>query len=490
MKDTRKGKSIWRPFLLLIPLAIVLALGSFLYIRSRVSVFTVYGWTERTDQFFSADNIRFDHPDVLEVVEADLTSFDRIHVVLRAVNDGKTIMTATTGGQEGDAGAETEYFFFTVRNGTIFENGINFSGWEAVQLSLIIFMAAVCALFALVFARLLREARYGFAMIACGGGMLFTLFQLVILAFMAFTGGFISFESLVQSLTWMADLFFILSIPPSLIVALLVSISNISLIRHEGFRPVNLLGIISSVLWIIIIAFRIALSARLPQDNTLVVDVLETLVGAAIAFGECLFISTAVVGWLAAIHVPEHGADYLIVLGCGLMPDGTPCPLLAGRVDRALEFDEARAAAGDKPATFVPSGGQGPDEVISEAQSMGAYLEGKAVDRERIVLENRSSTTRENMAFSRKVIEDHAGRDVSELSVVFSTTNYHVLRGYTCAQEAGMIVEGVGSKTKLYFWPNAALREFAGLLVAQRRSIFQTYLAIAGVFVLAEIIVG
>jgi uncharacterized SAM-binding protein YcdF (DUF218 family) len=110
------------------------------------------------------------------------------------------------------------------------------------------------------------------------------------------------------------------------------------------------------------------------------------------------------------------------------------------------------------------------------------------VPEERLALEDRSSTTRENMAFSREVIERHAGRDLSEVSVGFSTTNYHVFRGYVCAQQAGMRVEGMGSKTKAYFWPNAFLREFAGLLVTEWKGILQTYAIIAFIYLLAEYI--
>ena len=90
------------------------------------------------------------------------------------------------------------------------------------------------------------------------------------------------------------------------------------------------------------------------------------------------------------------------------------------------------------------------------------------------------------MAFARGVIERHAGCDVGELKVGFSTTNYHVFRGYVCAHRAGMAVEGLGAKTKAYFWPNAFLREFAGLLVAQWRGILQTFVLLAAVYVFAE----
>lgn len=148
-----------------------------------------------------------------------------------------------------------------------------------------------------------------------------------------------------------------------------------------------------------------------------------------------------------------------------------------------------RVAAGDAPATFVPSGGQGPDEVMSEAQSMANYLqEVRGIGPERIACEGRSTTTRENMAFSREVIEGHAGRDANELAVGFSTTNYHVFRGYVSAHQAGMAVEGMGSKTKYYFWPNAFLREFAGLLAHRWQALFQVYAIVAAVYLLATFV--
>jgi uncharacterized SAM-binding protein YcdF (DUF218 family) len=148
--------------------------------------------------------------------------------------------------------------------------------------------------------------------------------------------------------------------------------------------------------------------------------------------------------------------------------------------------EHGAAGAGDAPTTFVPSGGQGPDEVVSEAQAMRDYLVGNGVEPDRILLEDRSTTTRENMVFSRAVIERDAGSDAGELAVGFSTTNYHVFRGYVCAHQAGMAAEGVGSTIRAYFWPNAFLREFVGLLVAKWKGILLMYLAIATLYGIAE----
>ena len=117
---------------------------------------------------------------------------------------------------------------------------------------------------------------------------------------------------------------------------------------------------------------------------------------------------------------------------------------------------------------------------------MRDYLVSQGVRPDRIVLEDRSATTNENMEFSRKVIEEHAGRDAGELLVGFSTTNYHVFRGYVCAHRAGMPVQGMGSRTRAYFWPNAFLREFAGLLASRWKGILVTYVAIGAVYALAS----
>jgi uncharacterized SAM-binding protein YcdF (DUF218 family) len=52
--------------------------------------------------------------------------------------------------------------------------------------------------------------------------------------------------------------------------------------------------------------------------------------------------------------------------------------------------------------------------------------------------------------------------------VAFSTTNYHVFRGGLCARRVKMRAVGMGAKTRWYFWPNAAVREFVGLLTAHK----------------------
>lgn len=480
-------KGIWRRFLILIPLVVVLFACSYFHIRSVCSTYHVWtpvsGMWELNYDGFDTDDITYDVPGVVELVSVEHGRGGAARLTFKALKDGSTVATF------GDQSINT-MLSLEVRDGAIIEGHANFEGWEAIHLSICIFFGVMVVLFGSVLLHLVKETWYGYDMVASGGGLMFCLFQFAFFTFLLLHSSLRNFSDLAFQVSGMADWFIMISTWPLGLMALLVSLSNISLIRHEGRRPINLLGIAVSVMWFVATYiwfnfWNLDLHLALGVQMT---ELLSSAFAVGIVFGECMLLSTILCAWSASCHEPQRHFDYVVILGCGLRPDGTPCPLLIGRIERALGFDKKRIEMGETPAVFVPSGGQGPDEVISEAQSMGNYLLGQGVPEERLALEDRSSTTRENMAFSREVIERHAGRDVSEVSVGFSTTNYHVFRGYVCAQQAGMRVEGMGSKTKAYFWPNAFLREFAGLLVTEWKGILQTYAIIAFIYLLAEYI--
>lgn len=126
-----------------------------------------------------------------------------------------------------------------------------------------------------------------------------------------------------------------------------------------------------------------------------------------------------------------------------------------------------------------------PDEVISEAASMRDYLLTQGIPEDDILMEDKSASTYENMKFSKQVIEEqwHENERIKEEQdaaaqkkipgkrprKVFVTTNYHVFRSGVIATGVGITAAGVSAPTKWYFWPNAAVREFAGLLSRQRK---------------------
>ena len=175
--------------------------------------------------------------------------------------------------------------------------------------------------------------------------------------------------------------------------------------------------------------------------------------------------------------------DFIIILGCRVRSDGTPMPQLQGRVDRALAFWNDQRSATGKAAVLVPSGGQGADEPVSEAESMRRSLEQRGVPEELILPEDRSTNTQENMAFS-KALTDAVNPNAK---VAFATTNYHVFRSGVWARMAGLEAEGMGSRTRWWYWPNAFMRECAGLLARRWRQELLLMAALAAFFAVLSI---
>lgn len=268
---------------------------------------------------------------------------------------------------------------------------------------------------------------------------------------------------------WMissATTFMVLTLPFILLFSAALCISNISLIRHEGRRFVNILGIILSVLMVGGVAFLMRFSYYVTgsQREVMIHDLITNILAAIYLYFECMLIGVIIANMLVVHYEPEKDKDFLIILGCGLRRDGTPTPLLRGRIDRALAFYRRQKAETGKELIFVTSGGQGPNEVISESTSMKRYLMKQGIPEDQIVEEDRSTDTFENMKFSWEKIRaiDPNGK------VAFATTNYHVFRSGLFARRVKMRAVGMGAKTRWYFWPNAAVREFVGLLTEHR----------------------
>ena len=138
----------------------------------------------------------------------------------------------------------------------------------------------------------------------------------------------------------------------------------------------------------------------------------------------------------AALSTPESDAPYVIVLGAAVYGK-TPSISVRHRCDRAVVHLRR-----NPDAVAVVSGGQGKGEDISEAECMRRYLRDKGVAAGRILLEDRSTSTLENLTFSKEVIEA-AGGDPGRVAVVSSS--YHLYRAGRLAASLGMAAEGLAS---------------------------------------------
>ena len=120
--------------------------------------------------------------------------------------------------------------------------------------------------------------------------------------------------------------------------------------------------------------------------------------------------------------------EYLIVLGARV--NGTRITgSLWRRLDAAADYLKE---SDNKETKVIVSGGQGPGEDISEAQAMHDYLVKEGIDKSRIIMEDKSTNTYENIEFSRKIINN----DDAKVAIV--TNNFHIYRATTMAKKQGM----------------------------------------------------
>jgi uncharacterized SAM-binding protein YcdF (DUF218 family) len=130
----------------------------------------------------------------------------------------------------------------------------------------------------------------------------------------------------------------------------------------------------------------------------------------------------------AAKNAPPEGADLtVVVLGCRVYESG-PSLMLGSRIDTAYAYLSAHPGA-----VCVLSGGQGDDEPESEAQAMFDALTAKGIDPARLITEDESRSTLENLTFSMDIIRE---KGLPE-TIALVTNEYHQYRAGLLAQAAG-----------------------------------------------------
>ena len=141
------------------------------------------------------------------------------------------------------------------------------------------------------------------------------------------------------------------------------------------------------------------------------------------AFGLCAAFALGMMA-LVASHMGDQappGVDYMVVLGARVNGDSPETAEASGALLHRAE-SAAAYAAGNPNTLFIASGGQGEDEPISEAECIRRLLTGMGVEESRVLVEDRSTTTQENMAFSRALLSN------PDASVAVVTNNFHVYR--------------------------------------------------------------
>lgn len=143
---------------------------------------------------------------------------------------------------------------------------------------------------------------------------------------------------------------------------------------------------------------------------------------------------------------PVKNLDYIIVLGAQVKESG-PSVVLRYRLDRAVSYLKEN----DNTLVIV-SGGKGINEPATEASVMKEYLINEGINEERIIIEDKSNTTKENLINSKKITRDNK-------SIGIVTNNFHMYRALLIGKKYKVKAVGIPSKSNSYYLPNNLLRE-------------------------------
>ncbi|MDA2518295.1 YdcF family protein [Bacillus thuringiensis] len=234
------------------------------------------------------------------------------------------------------------------------------------------------------------------------------------------------------------------------------------LMKREGRRFTNCLTLLAALGMLFFMLLPIINPASLVSSH------LEPIFAAISLISFYFFIHLS--NFLSAYFLyqfnrPRRNQDFIIVLGSGLINDKVP-PLLASRINKAIDFYWKQAAV-NTPPTIIFSGGQGPDEGLPEAEAMQSYAVEKGIPLEHTVQENRSVNTYQNMLFSKEIMDSL--KPEGKYKSIFTTNNFHLFRAGIYARQAGLNSQGIGSKTAFYYWPNAMIREYVAIVVMGRK---------------------
>jgi len=144
---------------------------------------------------------------------------------------------------------------------------------------------------------------------------------------------------------------------------------------------------------------------------------------------------------------PEKDLDYIIILGAQVRPDG-PSKTLRYRLERAEKYLKENLKT-----KCIVSGGKGDNEVMSEAEAMKRYLISSGIEEERIIMEDRSTTTYENISNSKPFLPEGA-------SVGLVTNDFHMYRGiFLCKKHGLKGVHPIPADSDAFYRPNNYFRE-------------------------------
>ena len=151
-----------------------------------------------------------------------------------------------------------------------------------------------------------------------------------------------------------------------------------------------------------------------------------------------------------------ENVDYILVLGAGL--DGEkPGKVLTSRLEKAIEYHKK-----NEDTYIIVSGGVGEGKNISEAQAMYNYLIEQNINKDKILKEDKATTTLENFIFSKEILE---ARDDEDKKILIVTNEFHLYRAMIIADKLDIYNEGLACYTSIKTRVNYMIREYFTIII-------------------------
>ncbi len=168
-------------------------------------------------------------------------------------------------------------------------------------------------------------------------------------------------------------------------------------------------------------------------------------------------VTTVVLTVMMSVAAYKSPADnsVLIMLGCRVYGE-RPSVMLSERIDAAYEY-----LSENEDAVCILSGGKGDDEDISEAECMYRELTDRGIAAERLYIEDKSTSTKENIRFSYEIMTEQG---LTNRPIAIATSEFHQYRAQLIAHGYGIDASAVSGKSTLYLLPSYWVRELYAIL--------------------------
>ncbi|WP_332649474.1 YdcF family protein [Lysinibacillus sp. 54212] len=180
-----------------------------------------------------------------------------------------------------------------------------------------------------------------------------------------------------------------------------------------------------------------------------------TATGVIVAGGIAMFIWTGMILDKGSEPQADGTNDYAILLGAKVKENGEPSLSLRYRLEAAREYLEQHP-----DVKIIVSGGQGAEEPMSEAEFMFSYLVEAGIAEDRIIREAKSTSTYENILYSKKLLPS----EVSKVTIISS--DFHLARAQYLARELELETDVVQAETPKSVRAKLQIRERAALVKA------------------------